>query len=161
MARSDFYLVARPDPKYGAAHIGLCGVYRRMRVLFQDLQESANPLNGRSLESPASISDALRLLNYRQPFLFELRGDNGFMLTIGFAGNCGSIQRSPSDGSPPYLMAVLNGNAGDSGCVEFLAGNTPTPIPHRFCVPIEVVEQVASEFVKHGGRSGAVNWEEI
>jgi hypothetical protein len=29
MARSDFYLVARPDPKYGAAHIALWQIRRQ------------------------------------------------------------------------------------------------------------------------------------
>lgn len=107
------------------------------------------------------MAEIYRSLDGRKPFLFELRGETGFMLTVGFAGDSGSVQYSPSDGSPPYLMAVLDGDAENEICVEFLAGNTPTPIPQRFCLPISVVERIIHEFIERGARPGAVSWEEI
>lgn len=132
-----------------------------MTAVFQDLQRPDNPLNGSQLIVAASLLDMCRSLKGRKPFLFELRGDNGFMLTIGFAGNVGSVQHSPCDGSPPYLMAISDEHMEDSKCLQFLAGDTPTPIPLRFCLPIAVVERIAHEFIEGGRRSEAVNWEEI
>jgi hypothetical protein len=106
----------------------------------------------------AEIYDGLK---DRKPFLFELRGDNGFMLTVGFAGDKGSVQYSPCNGSPPYVMAVSDENVDGEKCVEFLAGNTPTPISRRFCLPIRVVERIVREFIERGETSEFVGWEEI
>lgn len=131
-----------------------------MNVFFQDLQQIDNSMNGERLQSVADISQLFRGLSNREPFLFELRGDNGFMLTIGFAGTSGSVQYSHSDGSPPYLMALADNNVGD-GFVDLLAGNTPTPMPQRFLLPTEQVENIACYFMEHGSRSSQVAWEEI
>jgi hypothetical protein len=132
-----------------------------MTAIFQDLQQPENPLNGRQVNSAISIAEICRGLSKRKPFLFELRGDNGFMLTVGFAGNIGSVQYSRCDGLPPYLMAVSSEviEAGES--VDFLAGNTPTPIPRRFCLAFDLVERIASEFVEHGKKSAVVSWEDV
>ncbi len=132
-----------------------------MSATFHDLQQLDNPMNGTRLETAATIAELFRSLRDRKPFLFELSGDNGFMLTIGFAGNCGSVQYSPSDGSPPYLVAVADDAVDDGKLVEFLAGNTPTPIPRRFCLPTDQVEKIAAEFLTRGGKSTAVAWEGI
>lgn len=132
-----------------------------MSATLHDLQQLDNPMNGARLETTAAIAGLFRSLRERKPFLFELRGDNGFMLTVGFARNCGSVQYSPSDGSPPYLMAVADDAVDDGKFVEFFAGNTPTPIPRRFCLPADEVEKIVAEFVTHDGKSEAVAWEEI
>jgi Immunity protein Imm1 len=132
-----------------------------MRVVFNDLQQLDNPMNGKTLESAVSITEALQLLSGRRPFLFELRAENGFTLTVGFAGNCGCVQHRASNGSPPYLMALSDENADDGQAIEFLAGNTPTPIPRRFCLPIKSVEHIASEFIERGNKLEDVHWEEI
>ena len=132
-----------------------------MSVTFQDLQQLDNPMNGIRLQSEAALAGLFRSLSSRKPFLFELRGDNDFMLTIGFAANCGSVQYSPDDGAPPYLMAVAENAVDDGKSVEFLAGNTPTPMPGRFCQPISQVEKIAAEFLKHGVKSAAGSWEQI
>lgn len=132
-----------------------------MKFIFKDLQQSDNPLNGKAFASVAEMVDLLRLMGCRKPFLFELRGDNGFMLTVGFADELGTAQHSPNDGSPPYFMAMSNESVEDSGYLEFLAGNTPTPIPRRFVLPMSLIKQAASDFIGDGKKSGAVNWEEI
>ena len=132
-----------------------------MKVVFEDLQESENPLNGKAFESAAAVSDTLQTLRDRKPFLVELRGDNGSMLTVGVAGDVGSVQYSPGDGSPPYHMAVSDEETEEGKFVEFLAGNTPTPIPRRFCLPISLVERIVREFIEREEKSRAVNWEEI
>jgi hypothetical protein len=132
-----------------------------MITFFQDLQLPDNPLNGRQLDSAASMAEIYQSLRTRKPFLFELRGENGFMLTIGFAGDTGSAQHSPCDGSPPYLMAISDEIVKEGDCVAFLAGNTPTPIPRRFCLPISTVEQIICEFIESGEKFKKVTWEEI
>lgn len=131
-----------------------------MNVVFQDMELSGNPMNGMSLRSQVEIEVMFRALEGRRPFMFELRGENGFMLTIGVAADCGTVQYSPSEGLPPYMMA-LGDEIAEGGCVEFLAGGTPTPIPRRFCLPLERVRKVVQDFLTHGGKSNAVEWEEI
>ena len=131
-----------------------------MNVVFQDLQQLNNRMNNTSLATASEIASLFRSLVGRKPFMFMLNGENGFMLTIGFANDCASVQYSASDGSPPYLMAVTN-EFDDGEFVEFLAGNTPTPIPRRFCLPTEQVLGIASAFVERGARPNAVVWEEI
>src|SRR5262245_42216775 len=130
----------------------------KMTVVFQDLQQPGNPLNGRKLNSVVSMVAIYYGLRGRKPFLFELRGVAGFMLTVGFAGCSGSVQYSPCNGSPPYLMAVSDEEAEEGHCVEFLAGNSPTPIPRRFCLPISLVERIVREFIERGEKSSAVSW---
>lgn len=131
-----------------------------MNVIFQDLQQVDNPRNSTSIWSPANICELIHSLNGRRPFLFELRGENGYTLTIGFGGDTGVVQFGASDGAPPYLMAMGNMEA-DEDVVEFLAGDTPSQIPNRYSLPIEQVGQIAMEFVSHGGKAGFVKWEEI
>jgi hypothetical protein len=45
--------------------------------------------------------------------------------------------------------------------VEFLIGNTPTPVPSRYCVPFDTLKDVAEYFQMTGERSSVVRWEEI
>ncbi len=132
-----------------------------MSVTFHDLQQLADPMNGTRFESVSAISGLFRSLRGRKPFMFELRGDNKSMLTIGLADDCATVQHSSSEGLPPYLMAVSNDAVDDGGFVEFLAGGTPTPIPRRFCLSLEQVEKIAADFLAHGGKSEAVAWEEV
>ena len=132
-----------------------------MNVTFQDMQQLDNPMNGRCFANAPEIASFFQSLAGRQPFLFELRGENGFMLTIGFANDRGSVQYCSNDGLPPYLMALSNDAEDEDGGVEFLAGNTPTPISQRFCLPMQRVEEIVQHFVMVGGRSDAVFWEEI
>ncbi len=79
-----------------------------MNLLYWDLQQSDNPMNGRSLNSESGIAELFGSFGERRPFLFELRANNSFTLTIGFGGDYGTVQYSSSDGSPPYLMALAD-----------------------------------------------------
>lgn len=132
-----------------------------MSLTFWDLQHLANPKNGTRLESLCAISELFSSLRGRIPFMFELRGDNGFMLTVGWANDYATIQHSPSEGVPPYLMAVPDSSVDDGGFVEFLAGGTRTPIPRRFCLSAEQAGKIAADFLTHGGKSEVVTWEEV
>jgi hypothetical protein len=130
-----------------------------MIAVFQDLQDSKNASNGVSVSDERGLDALLAKLNYRAPFLFELNIDGGSKLLVGISPELGCVQYSAADGSPPYLMAV--GDEAESGVVEFLAGNTPTPIPRRFCFSKSVLKQVIADFLRTGERSSAIAWEEI
>jgi hypothetical protein len=132
-----------------------------MKVTFQDQQEPASVATGRVLSTPADVAQLFDALRGRPPFMFELIGENGDSLTIGYSDSVGAVQHAASDGRPPYRMAVNEESLDDEAAVEFLAGGTPTPIPGRFCLPIQRVSAIAQEFVATGERSAVVTWEEI
>jgi hypothetical protein len=133
-----------------------------MSVIFQDLQDKHNKLNGTRVGDPSILHGLLDALKqHREPFLFELNADGGDTLTIGIGADVGCVQHTGSEGMPPYLMALNETVADDEGFVEFLAGGTPTPIPRKYCLPMSVVEAIAAEFVATGNRSSAVAWEGI
>jgi Immunity protein Imm1 len=134
-----------------------------MKVIFQDLEDRDNPRNGETFASVSQVVDLLDELRCsRPPFMCELIGDNGFTLTVGLGGEIGCVQHAPSDGTPPYLMAVdstkVEPNAGD---MEFVVGGTATPIDRRYCLPFQSVNQIVAYFTETGDRSPAVSWEEF
>lgn len=131
-----------------------------MNATFQDMEQLANPMNGASLTNSTQLATFFHSLVGREPFMFELHGENGFMLTVGLAADCGTVQYSSSEGLPPYLMARSDETDEDE-FVEFLAGGTPTPIPKRFCLPLDHVQKIVQDFLTHGETSNAVEWEEI
>ena len=132
-----------------------------MNLDFRDLQEPDNSMNGRTLSTAPEVESLFESLAERDPFLFELCGSNGFVLTIGLANGSGTVQHSSIDGSPPHYMAISNAGEEEDGYIEFLAGNTPTPIPRRFCLPIEQVQEIAVEFLLNEAKSESVRWEAI
>ena len=132
-----------------------------MKVTFQDQQEPTNVASGRVLSTPADMAQLFESLRGRAPFMFELIGENGHSLTVGYSDSVGAVQHAALDGQPPYMMAVNEDAADDEVFVEFLAGGTPTPIPGRFCLPIDRVLAIAQDFIATGERSVAVTWDEI
>ena len=131
-----------------------------MRARFFDRQDTANPLNGRMLSSPAAARDIVRRMQGRTPFLAELIGENGRKLLLGLGSADGCVQFSSSDGSPPYLMAV-GSNPDEEGEQEFLIGGAASPVPRRYCLPMLKVEEIAAAFLDSGKRAPHVTWEEI
>ncbi len=117
-------------------------------------------MNGTILESAAALTELFQCLSHREPFIFELRSENGVTLTVGFAVDRGFVQYSSSDGLPPYLVARADARR-DGDDIEYLAGGTLTPIAGKFCLRIEQVEEIATHFLASGDRSGTVIWEEI
>ena len=128
---------------------------------FQDLRTEENPKNGALIDSQATITELLHWVKEQDPFLFELRSDNGFTLTAGFAASVGCAQHAPSSGDPPYYVTVQERDAESAGLVTFLVGNEMTEVPKRWCLPSQQVEEIVTCFVKTGGRLEAVDWEEI
>lgn len=144
-----------------------------MTVKFLDLQEAPNPLNAAKIESAEELIKILEQLRARDAFIFELEQNNGHKLTVGLGDNIGFVQHSRSNGVPPYFLALApDGKRCDAGStpdqtdheehdVEFVCGNTPTPVPRRYCLPYEMVKQIAIYFLNTGDPSLTVSWDEI
>lgn len=132
-----------------------------MVAQFFDRQDTMNPSNGAMVRDEQMLNEVFDPLRKREPSFCELVGDNGFKLLIGVGHDIGCAQHSSADGDLPYLMAVATEAADDDGYRNFLIGDTPTPIPLRYCLPLQAVRFIATEFVKTGERSRSVEWEEI
>jgi hypothetical protein len=94
-------------------------------------------------------------------FFCEIEGENGSKLLVGVGGKWSCIQHSAIDGSPPYLMAMPREPRLGVNDMEFLMGNTPTPVHGRYILSAELVEKVISFFVETGKKSELVKWEQI
>jgi hypothetical protein len=134
-----------------------------MILRFFDRQDEKNPLNGSTCADSNSLLDRLRLLSSRPPFFCEIEGENGFKLLVGVGGKWSCIQHSAVDGSPPYLMAVPREPQFGVKEIEFLMGDTPTPVHRRYILRAELAEKVIAFFVETetGKKSELVDWEEI
>jgi hypothetical protein len=132
-----------------------------MKAIFNDMQDYSSFLNGATVRNRKELFTVLDSVRDREPFVCEFVGDNGYKLMLGIGKYIGSVQHSPSDGDVPYIVAVEPGHHGEQDYVEFLIGNTPTHIPRRNCLPIEVVKQIAVYFIETGNRWPGVSWKEV
>jgi hypothetical protein len=82
----------------------------------------------------AEVLNLLKSLRNRTPFFCELVGENGYNLLIGLGGDIGCAQYSGGDGEVRYLMAVAKEVPDTAAYTEILTGNTPTPVPGRYCL---------------------------
>ncbi|HEY4675717.1 MAG TPA: Imm1 family immunity protein [Candidatus Angelobacter sp.] len=131
-----------------------------MTVEFFDRQDQLNPANGSKINS-RDISTLFASFSGRKPFFCELLAENGYKQLVGVGGTIGCVQHSSIDGEPPYLMAVGGAAQTDETEIEFLIGNTVTPVSTHYCMPFQTIKQVAAYFVETGGRDPSVSWEEI
>jgi Immunity protein Imm1 len=132
-----------------------------MKAVFNDLQDHSSALDGAVVHNREGLFALLDSVRNREQFGCELVGENGYKLTLGIGNKVGFVQHSPSDGDTPYLLALAPEKHCDQEYAEFLVGDTPTPIPGRFCLPLDKVKDIAAYFVETGGRSPVVSWEEI
>lgn len=132
-----------------------------MSAKFFDRQDPLNPANGTRIDSGEGLSTLLSSFLDRKPFFCELLADNGYKQLVGVGGTIGCVQHSPSDGSPPYLMAVVNDGIKAPSETDFLIGNTATPISMHYCIPFETVKHITTYFLETGNRDPSVSWEEV
>jgi hypothetical protein len=132
-----------------------------MILRFLDHQDETNPINGLVIADDEQLLKILDGFRTREPFFAEFHGDNGYKLLIGIGRTVGCVQYSRSDDDAPYLMAVARDPRAEEKSFEFLAGNTPTPVPGRYILPLEQVKKIAQYFRETGARSASVSWEEI
>jgi hypothetical protein len=132
-----------------------------MKAVFNDMQDHSSPLDGATVHDRKELFALMDTAGDREPFGCELVGENGYKLTLGIGKDIGFVQHSPADGDTPYLLAVAPEKCCQQEHVEFLVGDTPTPIPQRFCLPFEAVKGIAAYFIETGERSRAFSWEEV
>lgn len=132
-----------------------------MNVSFFDRQDPTNPCHGALVHGGEWLLHRLSELQRRPPSFCELEADNGFNLLLGIGKERGCAQYSAADGSPPYLMAIVEVADGDEEYMEFLTANTDTPIRQRYCLRIEQIKEIALAFLATGQRYEGVTWEEI
>ena len=132
-----------------------------MTAQFFDRQDPANPMNGATVRNSIELREMLGRLRGRQPFFAELIDENGFKLLLGIGASEGCVQFSATDGSAPYLMAVAKNAPRGAGEVEFLIGDTATPVPKRYCLPYDTMVAIAARFADSGQRDLGVDWEQV
>lgn len=132
-----------------------------MTARFLDRQDSSNPRHGKVIDDCESLEAAIDALRERPASFCELEAHDGSRLLLGIGQSLGCAQFSAADGSPPYLMAVDDNAAAADDYMEFLIGNTDTPVQMRYCVPIDQIKEIAREFVATGKRSSRFQWEDI
>jgi hypothetical protein len=130
-----------------------------MIVTFFDRQDHRNKENGNCINTTDAFFKILDATADREPFFVELVGNRGFNLLVGVRRDGGCVQFSPSDGVPPYLMAV--GNPALDGFSEYLIGGTPTPIPNRFDLGRDRLRAIIGTFLDSGEKADSFVWEEI
>ena len=129
-----------------------------MIVQYRNNQDKSDPQHGMLLADSTSLSVLLDSARKKPPFIAELRGDNGFELTIGIGGDFGFVEHRRINGDLPYLMATSPWPPVSSGYVEFLTANTPTPIPACYILQFAELKQIALHFLETGERSDAFSW---
>lgn len=133
-----------------------------MNTKFQDLQNEHNPHDGQVIsdrETAASLLDDLR--NIRPPFMCQFTGDDGFNLVVGIGRDFGCVQHSSNDGMPPFLLAVSKTGSSNRNDMEFLVGDTTTPINGRYRIPFDALREIVVDFVTTGQRNSNVTWDEL
>ncbi|MEE8450907.1 MAG: Imm1 family immunity protein [Thermoguttaceae bacterium] len=132
-----------------------------MKISFFDRQDESNPNHGVPVQDSTWLMVRIDELRKRDPSFCELEAQNGYKLLLGIGQDRGCAQYSALDGSPPYLMATDVSVDDDEDCMEFLTANTDTPVPTRYCLPVEQIKEIAREFVGTGERSEEFIWEEV
>jgi hypothetical protein len=132
-----------------------------VKLEFFDHETHADASKRRSILDETDLLGLFHSLIHRKPFFFELRGENGYSLFIGIGTSVGCLQHSLTNGDLPYMMAVNVQSNDSSKYLEFISGGTATPVSMRYCLPIQLVIDIAVYFLRTGKRSPAVPWEEI
>jgi hypothetical protein len=136
-----------------------------MNIQFQDLQNERNPHNGEVIGGAAVRALLEELRGVEPPFMCQFTGGNGFNLIVGIARDFGCVQHAANDGMPPFLMAVSASQPANRPAnrpaMEFLVGDTPTPVAGRYRISFDAIREIVAEFVSTGQRSRQVAWEEL
>src|ERR1700682_5224091 len=112
-----------------------------MICTFFDQQDRSNPWNGTRVADRGQFVEIMESWSGRPPFMCELIGENGYDLVFGVGPSLGCAQYGRHDGEPPFLMATVRGEGHDAEDMDFLMGGTPTPVPLRECLPMDVITE--------------------
>ncbi len=132
-----------------------------MIVRYFNNQYKSDPINGATFANAVDLAALLDSEKDSTPFIAELRGDNEFELVFGIGADLGFVEHRRINGDLPYLMAVSTHPLMQSGHVDFLTANTPTPIAAHYILSFDELKQIALYFFETGERSRAVLWEAV
>jgi hypothetical protein len=131
-----------------------------MKVLFYD-RRSSRSSPGEPIRDRGHLIEALNQVGAAAPAFCELVADEGHELLVGIGGRIGCAQYSNPGREPPYLMATLGTDNNTDECIDFPYDDTATPVPMRYCLPAELITEIAIDFLKTGKPSSLAKWEEI
>jgi hypothetical protein len=135
-----------------------------MKWTISDEQDVTSTIHGVTVETAREFRAMYQSSCERDPFFISLIGENGARVLVG-AGRClmSTIQYSTTDEVPVDWVIIgdvtmrLDGPVG----VEFLCGDTPTPVLMRHCLPAHCIVEVTSEVIATGILPTNVAWEQI
>ncbi len=83
-------------------------------------------------------------------------------LTLGIGIPYGFVEYMNNDGTPPYLLATIDmEEKGNGEVIEFDSGGTPTPILQEYCLPFDLVVDIAVFIFKNKNLPETINWLEV
>ncbi|WP_109489287.1 hypothetical protein [Occallatibacter savannae] len=135
-----------------------------MKIVLHDFEAgSENPYDGLQVDDSPTLLKILDDLQYRDPFILELEGDNGYRMTIGIGGPICCVQYGANNGDPPYLTAVLKDEVQTygRGVQVYLCGGQKTQFDISKCLPFTTLKTISCHFLETGNRSSAVDWIEL
>ncbi len=132
-----------------------------MNVRYVNQQDEHDPMNHATLADSERLAELLDKRRKNAPFIGTLSADNGFQLMIGIGSGVSFAQYSRTNRELPYLVAIPTQSRVKSRYVDFLMNNTPTPIPGRYIVTFDEMEQIALYFLETGERCTVFSWKSI
>jgi Immunity protein Imm1 len=112
-----------------------------------------------SIISIKQLRNLLASLSIGEPGIVNLESKTG-LLQLGLGGPFACAQFTTRDEKPHYLSAKAKAIRATAH-VEFLCGNTPTPIAPELCVSFADALKIAEYFFTTGSRSPDFEWVEI
>jgi hypothetical protein len=133
-----------------------------VKITVQDLGGCGDP-QAVTVTSGSALKELLIRWSQPPPRVVQVLLESGEHVDLGIGGRLSFLQLAGVEGLPPCLRSVSEcaGEEGAEECFELLCGDTPTPIPLKDCVPLDVALGVAEFFVERGRLPGSVSWVEV
>src|SRR5258708_4804550 len=96
----------------------------------------------------------------REPGIVDLVSPNGVRLQLGLGGQYACAQLVPANNLPPYLVALAPQITASDG-VEFLLGDTPTPVAPEQCISVADGMLIAEYFFETGKPHLGFRWQKV
>jgi hypothetical protein len=96
----------------------------------------------------------------RDPGILEIVSPEGTRLHLGLGGRYACAQITAANSLPPYLVAQA-GETTASEDVEFLLGDTPTPVVPEECISVPEAVRIAEHFFDTGQPDPTITWKKI
>lgn len=131
-----------------------------MCVVFDRAYDDIVPFGGTKIATATAAQQLLDRLLARggPPYFVELQRASGEFLLLGLGPACVVQFTSAGDESKNYM---IRGSGSLGEYIEFLMGDTPTPIPARYGIVPSTLRQAVTAFIETGRCDPNMDWEEI